>query len=130
MAEDPDTWEVWPEISRPLGSAQTDARADCLRIWEGLLSREYVLIDHTTTTTNTYVAVAPNPLKSPPISPRNQLILEQICLGDSAKVVAIEAGVSNSTVTSVLKRSLEAFGRQTVVIEIGARGICDDGLVG
>ncbi|MEI9936884.1 MAG: hypothetical protein WDO69_06650 [Pseudomonadota bacterium] len=106
-----DAWEIWPELSRPLDSARRDAtRADCLQIWAGLLAREYVLVDHTTTLDSTYVAIARSSSKSRAISPRNQLILEQLCLGDSAKVVAIDAGVSNSTVASVLKRSLETFG--------------------
>ena len=106
-----DTWEVWPELSRARGAERSDAtRADCLEIWLGLLSRQYVVVDHVTTSESTYVAIARSTVKSRPISPRNQRILEQLCLGDSAKVVAIDAGVSNSTVTSVLKRSLEALG--------------------
>ncbi len=106
-----ETWEVWPELSRPLGTARRDyQRADCSQIWTGLLSRQYVVVDHSTTFDSTYLAIARSSVKSPPISQRNQLILEQLCLGVSAKAVAINNGLSNSTVAGVLKQSLGALG--------------------
>lgn len=79
------------------------------RAWRGLVSGESTIVDSFSTQERSYLVIEVGK-RHTPLSQRSREILEHLLCGVSAKQIALEMGVAQSTVTAVLKRSLAVLG--------------------
>ena len=83
---------------------------DCGSIWERLVSGELAVARHFSRRDRSYLLLIPGEPRPTPIFGRTRQVLERVLLGEAPKVVASELGVGTSTITFLMKRSLNWMG--------------------
>ncbi|HYQ42436.1 MAG TPA: LuxR C-terminal-related transcriptional regulator [Polyangiaceae bacterium] len=82
----------------------------CAEAWAGLASGRSIVVESRTTRLRTHLVIANAGLNAYPPRARDLRILERLLLGESAKSLAIELKLSQSTIATALKRTLEGMG--------------------
>ena len=129
LKQDAATRETIREVARRVDHARGAMRGsplDALEVWQGLVEGEYSLVDHFDSDGRRLVLLKPNApgaVRSRRLSKRERQVVTEVGKGFPNKLVAYNLGLSPSSVSTLLARSMSKLGldSRAQLIELATR---------
>ena len=129
LKQDVVTREAIREVARRVDHARGSMRSDphdALEVWQGLVEGEYSLVDHFDSDGRRLVLLKPNApgaVRSHRLSKRERQVVTEAGKGFPNKLIAYNLGLSPSSVSTLLARSMSKLGldSRAQLVELATR---------
>jgi DNA-binding CsgD family transcriptional regulator len=137
LKQDAGLRETVREVARRVDRARGNLRRrplDALEVWQGLVEGEYSLVDHFDSDGRRLVLLKPNApgaVRSARLSKRERQVVTEAGKGFPNKLIAYNLGLSPSSVSTLLARSMSKLGlsSRAQLVELATRLACTPGSV-